>query len=202
MTITQQAVNTAVDRLITEFEARPADFNKEKSLQSRLRFLLEEELEPAQAEVAKTNLDRDGVSGTIQDRVVHTLHSAETIPRVVEEAGFGAQWGNEDSNQDSLDIAVLPKSADFYMDASSKWYRLSEVEAAIELKFIKKDTKIDGNRDSIESQIDRLKQFDSSTAAYMIVFAVKDVFSDQQHIKEEMEIETPGTFLYTCTPLS
>jgi hypothetical protein len=88
------------------------------------------------------------------------------------------------------------------MDASSKWYRLSDIEAAIELKFIKRDTSIDGNRESIKSQINRLKDFDSSTATYMIIFAVKDVFSDQQSEKKEMESETPGTFLYTCTPIN
>lgn len=203
MATTHQAVDVAIARLVAEFEARPADFNKEKSLQSRLRFLLEEELEPDRAEVAQTNLNRDDVSGTTQKRVVHTLQNAQTIPRVVEEAGFGAQWGDEDDdgNQDALDIAVLPDSADFYMDASSKWYRLSQVEAAIELKFIKKDTSIDGNKSSIKSQINRLKQFDSSTATYMIIFAVKDVFSDQQSEKKEMESNSPGSFLYTCTAL-
>jgi hypothetical protein len=115
MPTTQRAVDAAVNRLLEEFETRPADFNKEKSLQSRLRFLLEEELEPDRAEVAQTNLDRKDVSGTTQDRVVHTLQNAETIPRVIEEAGFGAQWGDkdDDSNQDAIDIVVLSELADF-----------------------------------------------------------------------------------------
>lgn len=192
MSASNKAIEKAISRLRDDFITQPADFNVEKSFQSRLTQYLLDQLDPSRATVSGTNADE-----VRQPQVKRTLEEAERIQRVREEAQF-----LDNDIVGAVDVVVLSPEAELHMVPAKK-YRKEDTEAAIALKFVKTNASIySGKKAEINEQIQRLNDFGPTTATFFLVFAVKDVFSEQQDLLDEFSEKLDGQFEYHSTPMS
>lgn len=183
-------VESAIESLRQEFIDNPGDFNVEKSFQTALKIKLLNSISPQRAKVDKKNID-----SVRQPQVKETLKNIESIPRVREEAQF-----LDGDVKGAIDLVVLDSETEFHMKPAKKYLK-KDVRAAIGLKFLKTAASIYAPKEEeIRSQINRLNKFGLSSHKYFVVFAVKDVFRDQQNLLKDFREELDGMFYYQCTP--
>lgn len=186
-----EKIQTAIQELRQRFIDNPADFTVEKTFQTDLRDHLLESLQPSRGEVTATNVNR-----VREPRVRRTLEKAHSLRRVIEEAQFV-----DEGIDGAIDLAVLEPEFEFHMEPAKK-FQADDARAVIELKFLKTAASIyEAKEDDLRSQIRRLNTFPSDVDKYFAVFAVKDVFEDQQNLLGALQEDLDGEFLYQPTPL-
>jgi len=176
-------VESAIQELLREFENRPIDFNVEVSVQSRLSGLLRDSLDPVYASVGET---RNEAPKALRAYVQKAL-DVEEVERVREEINTEIIDGN-------TDLGVLGEEDITVEMTGSKRFKAQDLNAAIEIKFIKNATDygdyrlISGDDHRIEKDLRRLTRFPDHVSKHFILFANCDLFckTTDEDYSEEM----------------
>ena len=170
---TRKDIKDAVHQILDGYRRKPIDFNVEISLQSRLSTLLKQELDPNTASVGETI---NSANRTLRPYVDVALN-IDTISRVREEINTKATRGN-------LDLGVLQATDVTVEMEGTKRFREKELEAAIEIKYIKNadhfgDYRLQRDGEIIiETDLRRLSQFPGDTEKYFLLFSNADLFRE------------------------
>lgn len=167
----------AISQLQSEFEENPLDFFVEAELQARLQEILKEQVS-GKTKVTET----ENEPGTQKHRD-YTDAALETdyINRVHLEVKTEQEGGN-------IDLCIFGEEASVSMSSGTKNFDAEDLEAAVELKFVKNlDYAQDKKVEDIREDIQRLDRLPNHLYKAVVIFANKDIFREGTKYSDRLE---------------
>lgn len=176
--------STAVEVLNQKFVNDGFSFTDETTFQIEMLNILNELISPEEAKIINKDIKNEY---NPHEPYMRGCLQKDVTPRVRAEANVIGVNGN------GIDLVVLKEQMKAITNGGTKKFRQEDIEVAFEFKMVhQKDYIQDGKEDSVKQDIDELADLPEDVDKYMMIFANKGIFRDDQDKLEQLKHREEG----------